>query len=83
MGVSVHDALREIQRQLADNACDEVPEGWLTIQQWAAERGWSDSHTNNVLVKAAREKIVERQQFRIVVGDSAARKIWHYKPKTK
>lgn len=81
--ISYAEILAEIQSSLAAGGCDKVPSGWLTTEQWARQWDKSSSHANNLLVAAHRSGLMERQQFRIILGDSKKRPIWHYKPKAK
>lgn len=83
MALTAIAALEMIQRELSANRTDKVPDGWLTTEQWACEWGKSYSHTGNLLVAAHRSGLVLREQYRIVLGDSIARPVWHYKPKSK
>lgn len=81
MELTVHNALDQIQKMLATSKVEEVPDGWLTVEEWADAGGKSRSHANNLLVAAWRAGMIERRQFTISKdGNMAAiRPVWHYK----
>lgn len=78
MATSALEHLRTIQRELATRRTEEVPEGWLTSAQWAKEANLARPTVEAILADGAAAGLIERKQFRIVVG-SQTRKVWHYR----
>lgn len=80
MATSALDAIRTIQRELAKGRTEEVPEGWLTVDEWARQAGLARCTVGSTLRDGAAAGMLEARQFRIVVG-SQTRKVWHYRKK--
>ena len=59
---------------------DEVPPGWLRMEEVAAMMGKSESHTTKLLARAAKEGRCETQQFRVLCGQRAL-PVKHYRLK--
>ena len=56
---------------------DEVPEGWKTVREIAAEAGLSESHTWKRLRQLHEQGKIERRCFRICTG-TTIRPVPHY-----
>lgn len=59
---------------------DEVPAGWLRMEEVAQMMGKSESHTTKLLARAAKENRCETKQFRVLCGQRAL-PVKHYKLK--
>ncbi len=59
---------------------DEVPAGWLRMEEVASMMGKSESHTTKLLARAAKEGRCETQQFRVLCGQRAL-PVKHYRLK--
>lgn len=82
MATSALDALRELQRALNTTRAEEVPEGWLTVAQWARETNKASQHVGNILREAAIKGLMECREFRIQTGQGV-RSVQHYRQPQK
>jgi hypothetical protein len=80
MATTALEALRTIQRELGSTHAEDVPKGWLTVQEWADKAGMSTWHVRSVLHRAKRMGKVECQVFRIKNGNRIFG-VQHYRPK--
>jgi len=58
---------------------DEVPEGWKTVREIAAETGYSEHHTWKQLRQLHEQGKIERRRFKICTG-TTVRPVPHYYP---
>lgn len=59
---------------------DEVPEGWITSDQYAQMAGLAKATASQRLIEMERRGIAERKKFRIRKGEGQrVYPIWHYK----
>jgi len=56
---------------------DEVPEGWKTVREIAAETGFSEHHTWKQLRQLHERGKIERRRFKICTG-TTIRPVPHY-----
>lgn len=61
------EAFANLQRELCGQP-DNVPEGWLTAQQWSAEYGGSAVHTGRIIKAAVDAGKMHSSKFRIASG---------------
>jgi hypothetical protein len=74
------EALRTLQRELAADRADDVPAGWMTVDQWAKDAGLSRPQTAKILSDSASSQLIECREFRITTGHGV-RSVKHYKAK--
>lgn len=60
---------------------EEVPKGWKTKQEWAAELDRSESHTSKVLIQAVQKGLMYRKNFRKMDAAGGVRLKPYYKLK--
>jgi len=73
IGAEWFDALQHA----TDTKIDEVPEGWLTVREIAAQTGMSEGHTWKRLRHATKDGRVHRREFMIRTG-KVIKRVTHY-----
>jgi hypothetical protein len=73
-------ALREIQAAVTRGCAEEVPPGWLTVDQWASDARMSTTNAGKILRSGAAQGIVEVREFRVATG-RGVRMVQHFKTK--
>ena len=74
IGAEWFDALQHA----ADTNCEEVPEGWMTVREIAAQTGMSEGHTWKRLRQATEAGKVARREFMIRTG-KVIKRVTHYR----
>lgn len=77
-GLSPNELLQAIQRVRLKKE-DEIPEGWLTLNEWSEVWKKSGTATDNLLQKAVAAGLMEVQKFNRYAGNEL-RSIKHYRP---
>ena len=75
-------ALERLAKELNQKQADEVPEGWMTVDQWSQGSGMSLAAVKRRLAAAHKRGLIEMQEFRIVAGLAGIRRVAHYRVKT-
>lgn len=73
-------ALRMIQSALANRGAEEVPDGWMTAEQWASAWSKSRCQSASLLERGATAGVMECRKFRIATG-YGVREVKHYRSK--
>jgi hypothetical protein len=74
--------LRALQDGLRKAQAEEVPDGWLTVKEWAEKAQMSKVQAGRILRNAADAGLVEMRYWRIAVGNRV-QEAQHFKTKGK
>jgi hypothetical protein len=66
---SIKNSLNNLLKALGENVAEEIPEGWLTIEQIAKESDKSVWWARNTMKKLLEHKLVETKKMRISTGN--------------
>jgi hypothetical protein len=77
------EALRMIQRELAQSRAEDVPSDWKTAAQWAVDADQSRARVAEILKSGSAMGLVEKRMFRIACGQSGVRSVVHYRMSAK
>jgi hypothetical protein len=78
MELSATDALRELRRSLASGCIDDIPDGWMTVRQWADTWGIQRPRAGEIIRNATQRGQMEKRMFRVDY-DLFARETPHYR----
>ena len=74
---TANDWINEAMADCGIAVSDQVPEGWVTLQEMADHYRVASSTMNHRIEKLLTNKKIQRKKFRISTGRSVSA-VWHY-----
>jgi hypothetical protein len=65
---SIKDSVNKLLRALGENTAEEIPKGWLTVEEISKAHGKSMWWAKNTMKKLVENKLVETKKVRVMVG---------------
>jgi hypothetical protein len=75
---SANSWLKELmEEKFITGKCDDVPEGWITLNDMAFQCNVAPTTMNSRITKLIKLNVIQRKKYRVNTGRGIA-EVWHY-----